>query len=498
MPCSWGIQSLRKLCALIFIQLNYFSVGFGADKPEWTRIFPAGGLAGTAVEVEATGKFPEWPVQVWSDTDDIRWTCEHEKGKLKATISATVPAGLHWVRLFYECGSTSVRPFMIGISPQRNEVEPNNRTKEATPIDSFPVAIHGILEKRGDVDLFEVKLAAGQLLVSTIDAAKILQSPFDANLQVLDSNGFVIAENLDHVGLDPYIEFTAPRDERYYVRVLGFPATPDSRIGFGGGNDWVYRLRLESKAGSFGSPIAYPMPTEFDTTDFRIQTRGHTNFDNAMQITLPSRIRGVIAARNQTNYFRFKAQAGSHYRMRVFAREYGSPLDATVAILDTTGKQLKLTDDVANNRDPELLWDAPKDGDYVFAINDFHQFGGEGYQYAVIIEERVPDFSLSIANDWTQTAVGKEVEIKVKVMREYKFSGTIVVEVDGLPDSISCDKTESKPEGDSSQAVTLKLKGSKAFQGPYRVKGRLTESSDHVRVATSENSKPIWLSISPD
>jgi hypothetical protein len=380
---------------------------------------------------------------------------------------------------------------------QRNEAEPNDQPSQANSIDDFPKAIFGNLEKKGDVDLYEVKLAAGQLLVATIDAAKMLQSPVDTNLQILDVRGFVLAENLDHVGLDPYLDFTAPKEGRYFVRVLGFPATPDSKIGFGGGTDWLYRLRLESKAGAFGAPIACPMSTELDVTSSRVKPGEGDSQDRAVLIELPTRVRGVINAPQQSHFFRFKAQAGSHYRVRIFAREYGSSLDATVAILDAAGKQLKQADDIANNRDPELLWDASKEGDYFVVVSDFHRQGGEAYEYLAIIEQRVPDYTLSIANDWIQSTIGKAVEVKVKVNRENKFAGTIQLEADGLPDTVRCEKAESKSEGDSSKTVTLKLEGTEAFQGTLRIVGRTSESPDDVRAATSENNKPIWLSITP-
>jgi Bacterial pre-peptidase C-terminal domain len=488
-------RALRSLFFLFLIQLVLPTVSNGADKLEWTRIFPTGGQAGTTVEIEASGKFPDWPLQIWSDTDAIHWTCQSEPGKLKAVVDSSVSAGRHWVRLYSKNGSTSVLPFLVGDSPQRNEVEPNDRIDEANAIDHFPFSMHGVLGKKGDVDLYSVQLSAEQLLVATIDAAKLLQSPVDTNLQILDSQGFVLAENLDHVGLDPYVEFKAPHDGKYLIRVLGFPATPDSKIGFGGGNEWLYRLRLESKAGPFGAPIACPMPTELEASSTRFKPAGSTSQEKAMPIELPSRIRGVIEAPNQSHYVRIKAKSGSHYRCRIFAREYGSPLDATVSILDATGKQLKQADDVSNNRDPELHWDAPKNDEYLIAISDFHRQGGKEYEYLAVIEERFPDFSLSIVSDRLEATVGKELEIKVKVTREEKFSGSISVEVFGLPSTVRCEKGESKNEGDSSKSVTLKLQGTELYQGPFRIVGRSTELPDSVRVATSENNKPLWLSI---
>ncbi len=473
------------------------SIVLSADKLEWTRIFPAGGQVGTTIEVEATGKFPIWPVQIWSDTEGIRWTCKKEAGKLEATVDSSVTVGQHWVRLFTEDGSTSVRPFVVGTSPPMPEKEPNDRTNEANRIDAFPLAIHGILEKTGDVDLFEVTLKAGQRVIVTVDAEKLFQSAVDVNLQILDSQGFVLVENLDHIGLDPYLEFVAPRDGKYIVRVFGFPATPDSGIGFAGRIDWLYRLRLETKAGSFGNPIACPMPTELDAKSIRLKPSKATNQEQAMSLHLPARVRSIITAPNQTHYFRFKAEAGAHYYIRAYAREYGSPLDATIAVLESTGKQLKQIDDIANNRDPELYWDAPKDGDYFVTIADFHRLGGKSYEYLLVAEEQNADYQLSIANDWIQSKIGDEAEIKVKINRMNKFKDTIQIEVDELPEGVKCEKVESKSEGDSSKSVTLKLKGTQPYQGPVRIIGRNLNSPEEVRVATAENKKPIWLSIGP-
>ncbi|MDZ4852699.1 MAG: PPC domain-containing protein [Pirellulaceae bacterium] len=469
-----------------------------ADKLEWSRVFPPGGQKGTAIEVELTGKFPDWPYQVWSDTDTIQWTCSSDRGKLKAEIAADATLGLHWLRLYNENGATAARPFLVGDSIERNEIEPNDRPVEANEISSYPQTIHGVLSKKGDVDLFSVVLTAGRLLVATVDASKLLQSPMDTNLQILDSNGFVLAENIDHVGLDPYLEFTAPSDGRYVIRVFAFPEKPDSKIGFAGGSDWCYRLRLESQAGAFGSPIAIPMQTELNSESIEAIPEAHVSQAQAMKLSLPVRIDGVIAKANQINYFQFTAVKNVHYRARVLAREFGSMLDPTIAILDAAGKQLAQSDDVASNRDPLLLWKAPKDGEYFFTIADFHRTGGQGFQFQATLEERPEDFTLSIANDWIQATVGKETEIKVKVTRESDFAGTVSVSMVGLPTTIHCSKVDSINGKESSKTVTLKLNGTSTYQGPIQIVAHSKELDEHVRTAVAETNKPIWLSITND
>ncbi len=48
----------------------------------------------------------------------------------------------------------------------------------------------------------------------------------DANLQIMDEKGNLLAQNLDHHGLDPQIVFSAPAYGNYLVRVFGFPSEP--------------------------------------------------------------------------------------------------------------------------------------------------------------------------------------------------------------------------------------------------------------------------------
>ncbi len=51
----------------------------------------------------------------------------------------------------------------------------------------------------------KLRLRPGQRVIATVDAEKLF-SHRRRNLQILDAQGFVLVENLDHVGLDPYLE----------------------------------------------------------------------------------------------------------------------------------------------------------------------------------------------------------------------------------------------------------------------------------------------------
>ena len=470
----------------------------GAERPELSRLLPSGGQAGTVIHVEASGKFPLWPIQAWSDTESIRWSFEDGAGKLKATIDANTPPGLHWLRLFHPNGATSVRPFVVSNAPEQIELEPNNRLAEANAIDSLPRSIHGVLSKRGDVDLFSIVLVGGQKLVATVDAEQMFHSPLDANLQFLDSDGFLIKECLDHFGLDPSIEMIAPRDGKYLIRVFGFPATPDQTIAFGGGDAWIYRLRLEPDA----DRLRIPLRSTSSLPGYKFQSIEPGQAiarDNALSIVLPAVITGKIERSDQHKFLRFQALSGQLYRLQLRARELGSELDATIAILDAQGKQLSQQDDVGNDRDPDLKWKAPADGEYTIEIQDFHKSGGQDFDFELAVSALVQDFKVSVPNDLIQATVGKETEaktteIEVKIERECDFAGEIMVSLQGAPEGVECPVVKSIHGSDTANKVTLRVKSTVLFQGPVRISATAADLVDCIRVATTEHEKPIWLS----
>lgn len=487
---------LAACIALVGMLVNHSA--WAADKPELTMLFPPGGQVGTSVDVLAQGKFPVWPLKTWTDSPHVRWSCLEELGKLHVEIGPDAELGLHWLRLYEPNGATGLRPYLIGSSPEASEVEPNDRASDAQAVDQLPFTLQCVLNKQADVDLYAVQLTEGQLLAATIDSAKWLTSPADISLQILDARGFVLSENLDHVGLDPYLEFTAPHAGEYLVRLFGFPAEPDSTIAFSGGSDWVYRLRLETAAAPLSSAFEFSRQAELTAPVTHLELGAHTTRDQALPVELPVRVAGTIAEAKQANFVRFPARSGVHYRFSVLARDCGSPLDALLAVLDADGKQLTQMDDVGQDRDPLLAWQAPADGQFVVSISDFHDQGGERFAYFLQLEERTADFSANVASDLFTTSIGKELEIEVNVVRELDYQGLIRVGIEGLPNSISCAAVESAHGSDSAAKVTLKLTAQEPFQGSLRIVASSdVDATTRTRQADTSDHKPLWLSITP-
>ena len=103
----------------------------------------------------------------------------------------------------------------------------------------------------------------------------------------------------------------------------------------------------------------------------------------AQRITLPVAISGVIRTSTETDLFRFQGHPGEHLIFDVQANRTGSPLDATLLLLDATGKELARSED-AHGLDPFLEFVPPAEGEYLLKIFDLRFQGGADYRYRLV------------------------------------------------------------------------------------------------------------------
>ena len=227
--------------------------------PTLKHLFPAGGQRGSKVVTTCTGEF-SWPAKVWAPGIDV--VSGKDEGKLEVSIPQDLAADRVWIRLYNEEGISAAAPFLIGNLKEFDEHEPNNSPRDAQVLAENSVTVNGVLQANGDVDAFAVSLDVGQTLVASVDANTRLGSPMDAILQVVSTDGFVLAENHDDVGLDPRLAFTATQPGTYIVRLFAFPASPNSTIAFRGEASFIYRLSLTT-----GPFITHSVPLSVSQAD---------------------------------------------------------------------------------------------------------------------------------------------------------------------------------------------------------------------------------------
>jgi hypothetical protein len=499
--------------------------------------------------VTAAGGFSQWPVKVWTEGPGLEVRALPEKGKLAIAVAPDAPVGVHWVRLFDDEGATAPRPFLVGTLPEALEAEPNNDPTRPQRLDAPAVTVNGKLDRTGDVDGFAVSLRKDQTLVAALEANRRLGTPMDGVLQVTSADGFVLAQVDDAPDRDPLIVFTPPADATYLVRAFAFPAEPDSRIGFAGGESYLYRLTLTT--GGFLDhvyPLAVPRSTPGrvaavgwnipepartlevaavdDATDRA--ALDHPLLANAAEVRLvphpaaveaepnppeqpqdvafPATISGHIDPPRDQDAFRFLARKGEKWHMEVESRGLGQPLDAVLRVLDVSGKVLAEMDDTGRrrdaSRDPELTFTAPADGAYRVVVRDLNGQGSFRHAYLLTAAPLVPDFTLTLAADRFTLTPGTPLKVPVTVARDDGFGGTIEVEAIGLPDDVSAPRVPSAPTGPSAKAVTLELTASQGPRsGPFRIVGRVNEGEPKSRTArtplvgSNASTEHPWLTV---
>ena len=475
--------------------------------------------------VTLSGNVDPWPVQVWCSRPELQVKPLEEKGKLTITVPAECPAGPVWIRVFNAEGASGLHPFLISSLPEVVETEPNNTIDKAQAISGSSSVVHGKYQSNNDVDVFSVVLKAGQVLVADLESNRTLGSPADPVLQILSAQGFVLEQNDDDQGIDPRIVFKAPQDATYLIRTFAFPAATNSSIVFSGGANWIYRLTLTtgpfldhvmpltvtrqapSEVVAFGANLAndalkLPVPAEASNAvlltapqlgNYRIlptipfSSLVEVEPNSAMQpqtVVTPVGISGVISDPADVDCFSFAAKKGQPLVVKILARSLGSPIDPVLDVYDATGKRLQNVDDKGDNRDPEITWNPPADGQYQVRVHDLHDRGGSRFFYHVDIAPPQPDVVLTVATDNFVVPADKPLEIPVTIDRQAGFKDELEVTVLDLPAGVTAAAVKSAAEGDSAKSVKLSITGNgAAFSGPIRIQALSTTEPKSLRQA---------------
>ena len=285
----------------------------------------------------------------------------------------------------------------------------------------------------------------------------------DLSVQILDEQGKLLARNDDsmlHVQ-DPIVATLAPRDGDYIVRIQ--QSVPfDSQVNYlahigtfvrplvafppGGPAGQPLKLRLlGDPAGELVETVTLPTTVgDFDffpaspgepegvsaRTSNGQQVRGLTpsgspsashqppsplpirvsslpnvieNSDRETTVALPAALNGIIAKPFEEDVYRLNVKKGERYRVEVFARSVGSPLDAKVWIRRADSQTIEMEGDdtpIANSRfysasgsiqrkeqlDPSFVWEPKEEGEYLLGVNDMRGLGDPLSVYRVEIE----------------------------------------------------------------------------------------------------------------
>lgn len=513
-----------------FVGLILAAQVVSAAPPAVTGLRPAGLQRGTRARVELEGKLGTRPVQAWCNRPDVTVEVDADEEALEITAAAEARPGLAWVRLYNAEGAGELLPLHVGLVPESAEAEPNNRLSEATPVDALPAVLNGVLHRSGEVDVFRLVMAPGQTLIALLDAHETLGSPMDGLVQIVSAQGFVVAQNDDHHGLDPLVAWTTAEGGVVYVRVFAFPAEPNSTINFAGGNDYVYRLTLTTgpclesvlppeAPGEAPRLVGWNLPPaglDPDATPglhlLAPRTRGEDGEGSeevaersaAGVLERDRAVVGRLAEPGERDVYRFTAQKDESLRLQVEARRLWSPLDPVLTLLDASDNRLRDADDVSReNLDVDLVWKVPADGEYQAVVTDRFGHGGASYVYRLLLTPERPRVTLQAAGDRFVLKPGETLDVPVTIDRQGGFSEELTVAAEGLPEGVEATPVLSPSSGGTAKQVTLKLRAeaTTVFHGPIRIVGHCGGEDSPAIAALAGTRLPgrtttqLWLTV---
>ncbi len=229
------------------------------NSPRLLYVMPAGGQAGSTVEITITGQdlddaqglhfnFPGVTVERLGSEKPPPVDAKAKKpsalGKpmpaqvshrFKITLPSSAPVGIQDVRVVTKSGVSNPRAFVVGDGHELLEKEPNNDVGQAQRAD-LNSTVHGVILQPTDVDYFLFQGKKGQRIVISCLTTSI-DSKLPAVLDLYSISGTLLGSNRGYQGNDAVLDAMLPDDGDYYVRLHGFTYTQ-------GGPDFFYRLTI--------------------------------------------------------------------------------------------------------------------------------------------------------------------------------------------------------------------------------------------------------------
>lgn len=453
--------------------------------PRPTVVYPAGGKAGTEVEVTYLG--------------DVG-------GPLKQKVAVPNTPG-EVLPLFAQANNLSApSPNFFRITSLDNvlEAEPNNNHAEAkvnAAPPALPMAFNGIIEKPEDEDWFKFTAKKDQRF-DLIVHARDIRSPLDPVLELFNKDGGGINGNDDN-GASPDSKIGAwavPEDGEYYLRVRDHLKR--------GGPDFVYRVEVAAPETGLNTYIA-----RYDRNDSQqwVQTAIPRGNRHAIQVHVDRLgVGGDVGfdCKNLPPGVKMETEVipgATAEHIMIFSAAADAPLSA--ALLNMTPK---LADPKAapvpgrwmNNI--EFIQGEPNNTPYVVSRQK---------AYAVAVAEEIP-YTLDLVPPAVPIVQSGTMNLKVKAVRKEGFKAAITVRMLWSPPGISAPGTIAIPEGQSEADYQLTCTGdaplntwkiavrgeTDAGQGPIFCSSALTPITVappyftmKMEMASAEQGKPAEL-----
>lgn len=494
---------MRLLLTAMLIGLGATSVEAQLTAPSYAMcrldgIYPAGGQTGRTVTVEFIGAQGglQHPKTVLIEgppgiTVGAIKSLDINRIEAELVIATDALPGRRAVRVVSEqSGLTNLAWFIVGKLPERVEMEPNSISAQAETV-PLPVTLNGRIQAAPDVDCYKFQAKAGQKLVAAVMAHALDAHGqhkdygiVDAQLDLLNATGKVVAEAQDTLGLDPVIHYTVPQDGEYSVRIQlmgyrGFPQAvyrltigevpiPHAAFPAGGRRGETVRIRVSgwnvpeqlnrdvllnqpawpyewvTVGGELDSGRDVPLHIG-DIGEF-IEREPNDQRGQATPLSLPTMMNGRFDHDRDEDWYRLDLAFATPVWLETFAHRYlKAPIDTVIQVYDANGQLLQEADEGVTNPGYEQAHDfqtpdsrmtfTPKSaGTYFVRLTEANHTGGPRAVYRLMAKVAEPDFELVQFPDVVPLwGPGSTAGLLVKVERQSGLDADIDLSVEGLP-----------------------------------------------------------------
>lgn len=423
-----------------------------------------------------------------------------------------------------------------------DDVGPSNdrfeRVYTPLPPQKMPVTINGRILP-GEVDEYSFHAKQGDRVVVALLArnlvpylADAVPGWFQAVISLHDSKdvelGFADDFRNDP---DPVLFYKIPQDGEYRVKIH------DSI--YRGREDFVYRLTvgqlpfltgvypLGAKAGSVldlnfqggnldervlkryqvpaaeglinlfatsGSLQSNAIPFHVDEVDEELERENNDTKGSLNEVSSPGVVNGTLSKPGDVDFFRVKGGHSKTTIFEVFARRLGSPLDATLTVYDSSGKQIAYNDDFENplagltthHADSRVVATVPGGGSYYVRVADRLGQGSIFHHYRLKVTPGRPVVGLRVAPSSVTARPGGSAGLTVHALR-----------LDGWEGDISLSLKDA-PEGFAMGACTIPAKEAKVNLS-VSVPNRPTEWPVALKLqgTVDVNGRPMEIDVVP-
>jgi hypothetical protein len=405
----------------------------------------------------------------------------------KITIAADAPPGAIRWQAANANGATDAGTFIIGDASAAGAAEfvEAEKTAEAPSLPPLPVVVNGRISKITEIDRYRFStVAAGIVTARLVDD---LGKQFNGVVAIREEDaegepGDLVADAADTIGTGTTVMFTAKAGAKYVAEVYdadhagdrafvyrlslepgprvvatlpivvarGKPASVEV-VGYGVATG---ALKLESATQSIAAPSSKDdlAPLTLATAHGKAKAELHladetdaleskTTDVASRRIAAPARISAVLdvadpATGMAADKYRLAAKKGDLFRIVAQASKFGSPVDPSLVVVDSTGKEIIRNDDIGlDSIDAAVDFTAPADGDYDVIVSDFSGTpSSRAHVYRLVVDNgaELADFEITVP-DFFPVAIGGKADFVVKIARRGGWKEPIEVSLESLP-----------------------------------------------------------------